>query len=1284
MRDVPRLAEVWRSGVYVGDTKPSTRVTVEKGWMLKTTPPMLGTWNRGPARWFQAMDPSIQRETEIPGVVSVNMNRSLDADAGSCDIILSNTVNPEFGAPEQSPGQFGLSGYYTWDHGAAQDARARWGHSTNAWNEVLVPNALLRTYVGFGGQDLPINDAVAQGYLVLYGVWLVDDVTVSTGGTLSLKCRDMGKLLVDQQLFPPLVPTNLYPLDYRRWVLKTVNIPGDPAPPGDYCLPGNYWNSSTDQVYGEWNSHATGHPGTDAFDASPEPGPNIPGAYAHQRSYWLSEPMGGPNDTVWIEFMVNGGNPGLINQVYYHAWKGVIEGRGTHRVMVSVHENGAWVSPETDAGGMTPHGLPYVCTFSPGTELAPATATNLYALPRDYQASVIRLTVTNLLWADDFPYGYADPEDHGGGWRGGARKIMACYSQKLHNSYFPILSFAAAGIPHNTQNRLGYWQVRANGQVFAFGDARVYATTSPNSGPKGTVYGMAAHPSGQGYWYVDNFGRVVAAGLAYWQGDMENAGIDDVIDIAPTPSGNGYWLLRLNGAIHSFGDALDHGTETRSVNLPSGAPALARSLCAHPTVQGYWILWMDGYISAHNVTDFSSATDRTNFTSGEYMAVLEHTADGAGWWAMSTNGRIQIGGNAPHKGNADLTGYDAENWYKSLTFALITGARDDNGYAIQSTDGRLWVKGDPTGLGYGSIGAGKSTQRFDGSYKDYSDIVRELLLWSGFYLYQNPQPVAEFPDVFGNIEDTGAYADDPLPREMFDKKPVIESIKSLKEIVGFATWVDPEGGFRWESPSWWGIGNFLIDGTPFATMPEIDEAVQLTNHSVVRTASSARSRLVIATQDPYPAIVGEQTPKGIVQTEIVPKTAPDLRGLCVPAMWINGKFLRPEEQKVMADLIDMRMWFARRTANVACVANPLLDINDQIRLIERQTGEVYIHYIRSIDFTHDLNSGDFRMTLTTNWLGGTPWRKSHSFYAGAARPQGDGYWQATLGDSGIYAYGDAPLFDSQQVDSHLDVVRALRPTPTGNGYYTIDANGKILTYGDAIHRGDLVEPRHNIIDMALTPDGAGYWILQQDGTIRTFGDAIHYGDATPAPTIAAVAIESHPSVEGYWVACADGSVEGFNLPVLGHFDPPFEPYDHVTRLRRSTSGDGYWLVTKLGHVYGYGDAVVLGSVSLDGNAVDGQIWEMLVDPSDNYALLRINGVLERYGFTVPGTDQPVEPSLSWVLVAPEDYLRLKDKSQAFGVSPEVMAFLGRTGSPSANNAVVNNFGAPLDSVGAAT
>ena len=76
-----------------------------------------------------------------------------------------------------------------------------------------MPNALIRTYQGFGGQDKPIRDAEADGNIVLNGVWLVDDVTIGADGTINLKLRDMAKLLIDQQLLPPLVPQELYPLD---------------------------------------------------------------------------------------------------------------------------------------------------------------------------------------------------------------------------------------------------------------------------------------------------------------------------------------------------------------------------------------------------------------------------------------------------------------------------------------------------------------------------------------------------------------------------------------------------------------------------------------------------------------------------------------------------------------------------------------------------------------------------------------------------------------------------------------------------------------------------------------------------------------------------------------------------------------------------------------------------------------------------------------------------------------------------------------------------------------
>jgi hypothetical protein len=1307
MRDVPRIMEAWRSGVYVGDNRPSTRVTVEKGWTLKPTATVLGTWNKGPARWFQAEDPDLAVQTEIPNVISVTLNRGLDSDAGTCDFVVRNAQMPALGQPEVPAGQFGTSGYFTWDHGASQDAKARWGHTTNLWQNVIVPNALIRTYQGFGGHDKAIDEAVADGDLVLNGMWLIDEIVINTDGTLSVKCRDMGKLLIDQQLFPPLMPSDRYPLDYRRWVYKTVEIPNELImndPPADLCYNGRYLASSTDEVYGQWNTQATGHPGTDAFDSSPEPGPDVPGAYAHQWTFWLSEPKASPDDTVWLEFEIDNGNAGDVNEVYYHAWRGAIEGLGVHRVMVSVWENGRWVSPETPLGGITPQGVPYVTTFSPGTELAHSVSTNRYALPRDYRATKIRLTVTSLItgaWeADDFE-----------GYRAGARKIMACFKRgEGTHVRLGMLVLVGTSIPKNDDNRQGYWQVRANGQVFAFGDARVYEPNSPYTGPISTVIGMAVHPSGSGYWYVDIAGRVMSAGDAHWFGDMSDVPRSDVADITATPDGNGYWILNNSGHVFPFGSAVDHGSSPVSGFMPDGALVHATSIEAHPTIDGYWILQSDGLVSAHNVPYHGDA-NRDGFQPHEWVTSLRHTASGGGYWITSGNGIVQAFGDAPHHGNRDTDPYDAAVWFLGICWELIPSSLGDESYAIQSADGNLYPRGSSVGWSYGSLGSGKMMQRFDGNYKDYSDVVRDLVLWAGFYFYVDPAE-GGFPGIYGSIENTGIYAEAPLPKDMFDKKPIIDAIKALKEIVGYAVWIDAEGRFRFESPNWWTIGNFLPSGTdggertPFAFMPEIDETQQLMGHQVTRTASQARSRIIISTADPYPAIPGTTPPKGVVTTEIVPRTAPDLRGLVVPAMWINGKFLSKDEQKVMADLIDIRTWLARRTANVSCVANPLIDVNDQVRVIERQSGEVYVHYISSISVKHDLVSGDFRMDLTTHWMGGTPYGAANYFYAAAMTPTGNGYWQATAGGD-IFAYGDAKLYDSNEPDSHIETIVGFRALPTGTGYYTLDVSGKILTYGDAIHYGQIYDPDNTVIDLAVTPSGDGYWVLQQTGIVSEFGDAVNYGNADLSPTgptstldylsmlppgtappaagsaVSAQSIESHPSTQGYWVLLSNGLVQAFNLPHHGDANRAgFEPSEYVSSLRATVDGGGYYIPSGGGdRVQVFGNAVDHGAGTQypDGQWANGLVWDILVNPAGGYALQRADGTLDAHAFTILGSNDGLV-SASWALVSPDAYDSLADPDAAFPVNPDVMGFLAHTASPSANNAVVNNFAAPSDDV----
>jgi hypothetical protein len=1288
MRDVPRIWDAWRSGVYVGDTKPSTRVTVEESFFLTPTGPVVGQWDRGPARWFQRADIEKQIETEIPGVMNVSINRSTEPDAGTCDITVRNVAAPTLGAAEMPPGQFSDIGYYTPDRGDSQEANARWGHAVNPWHEVIVPNALVRTYQGFGGQDMPIRDAVADGYLVLNGVWLVDDVTINTDGTIAVKCRDMAKLLIDQQLLPPLVPQELYPLDYRRYRIESYPIPADPPPgvgvacPGASYATGPGWHSSSDEAFGAYNASNTGHPPAEAFDISyNDPDWRTSGEWpVHQRSYWLSEPKGGPNDTVWIEFDIPE-ELGKINEIYFHAWKGAIEGRGCHLVMVSIMEYGYWVSPEwveATGGGYTPQGIPYMSTFVPGTELAPGEGTNRFWLWRDFHADKVRLTLTNLIEADDFPQQYRDPDFHGGGWRGGARKIMACFNEARR--HYPAVSWAATGMWLNDEERLGYWQTRTSGNPFAFGDARIYDVQDGMT-HVADIVGMAMDPSNRGYFSLDAAGRVLASGAAQHRGDAYRSSPLKWRGIASTPSGGGYWLLRDDGTIANYGDASHYGN---SYNPDSTSPLSdsvhAHSIESHPTINGYWVSWSNGLVTAHNLPHHGNVASAE--LGVDWISSIRRTSKGDGYRLLTAFGMVHCRGTATHHGNAPSSSHwETDKWWLAVCAVLLPSSSSDAGYMIQRLDGSLSFHGDYAE--FGSIGAGRGELRYDGNYKDYSDIIRDLLLWAGFYFMRDPQPEGELPDVYGNIENTGAYStNDPLPQDMFDKRPVIDAIRDIKAIVGYVFFIDAEGGARWEAPNWWQMGNWHMygsaDGTraPFNYMPEIDETVQLTSHSVVRSGQAARSEIIIATQYPYSTVNGQKSPDGIVKTRIVGSSAPDLKGIISPFIAHNGLYLKPEEQQTMAEILDMQIWFQRRTASVNCVANPLIDVNDQVRIIERQTGEVYVHYIKAISFSHDLQTGAFTMSLTTYWLGGTPYGQLRLFYACAARPQGDGYWQISAAGE-VYAYGAAELQERNVDDTHLYWPVAMRPTLSGEGYWSMDQAGNVVSYGDAAHQGELDRYGKDAIDFAITPTGEGYWILLLNGEIHTFGDAVNYGEVTLTEGQQAKSIESHPSTMGYWVVLSDGEVVNFNLPHHGDANQDgFKAGEKISRLRRTESGDGYWIISTSGIVQAFGDAPDEGSGIAYPEGPQGLVWDMLASPDGGYALQRADGTFEMFSFTDLGVARVSNFDLTWALVSQDAHLALGSPTTAFPISPRTMEFLKNTSSPSAISAAANDFNSP--------
>ena len=163
-------------------------------------------------------------------------------------------------------------------------------------------------------------------------------------------------------------------------------------------------------------------------------------------------------------------------------------------------------------------------------------------------------------------------------------------------SNLPLVGAAAHGAG-------GYWEVAADGGIFAFGDAAFHGSMGgiplnatdrghggdpererllggggrrrdlllrrcgvprldggdrPSTQP---IVGMAATPSGNGYWEVAADGGIFSFGDAAFHGSMGGIPLNQpIVGMAATPSGNGYWEVAADGGIFSFGDAAFHGS----------------------------------------------------------------------------------------------------------------------------------------------------------------------------------------------------------------------------------------------------------------------------------------------------------------------------------------------------------------------------------------------------------------------------------------------------------------------------------------------------------------------------------------------------------------------------------------------------------------------------------------------------------------------------------------------------------------------------------------------------
>ena len=912
MRLLPtsHIWDLWNAGgPFIGtDGAPHGRITVEPNWQLRKSSNHIGSFMSGPVRYFQRADNG-QTETEVPNVKTIEIQKSFDQDAATCTIVMENQWMFQNGQIAPMDQELGQPGYFTFNRGESADATTRWGYTENSWNRILVPDALLRTYQGYGGKSKTINQALSDGNILQTGIWLVDEIQIGTNGEMTIKCRDVAKLLIDQGFYPPFIRSNIYKnFEYYRFLQKEVNKPAIAY--GNAVYHTGYSPSYPTVVTSLSHADAD-HTDDNAVDQG------------DIDSYWLSGGYATNNtstEMTWIQFDTNGDSVGGFN---LYPWG------GGYIIYVSI-DAGGWQGTNTIpyTGPHSGVAIPYVKKINFGGWETPY----LFTLPTEYSGvSHVRLTFARLAKSNLGPYYYrAGVRDFNYGTFTGTVSSGGKYINDIIRS--------------SNDSDVGYALVGSDGGVFSFGDFRFWGSEAGKT-HVGSIVGIAGNGSNTGYWLVGTDGGVYTFGDARFHGSVPglSISISNAAGIERSPGGNGYYVFGLDGGVFSFGDATYHGNM-----LGDG---LVVGMAVDPG-GGYWLVNSAGKVTAHGTTFYG---DAHSLSLAAPITGMAATPSGNGYYLVGQDGGVFTYGDAVYHGGT--TGINLVDVIVSIE---VEG--DNSGYLLAARDGGVFAFGGARfegSLPYTT----DYLDNLDGNYKDYADIVKVFLLWAGWWFY--PNMTSNFPDVFGNIESTGAFAPDVITKDYFDRKPIVDIINSFKEIVGYNAYADETGAFRFESPNVWQKQNIYEDGTVTKTFfPQIDEALQITDYRISFSDKDARSSIVISSSDPTFAL------NDTITTNYASITGSSiLKGIVKPALWINGTFTDKTQQENMAKMIDLRLFLAERQGSVTMFANPAIQIGDQVRIWERQTSETYYHYVTGYSSSMNTETGEYTMTLTTHWLG---------------------------------------------------------------------------------------------------------------------------------------------------------------------------------------------------------------------------------------------------------------------------------------------------------------------------
>lgn len=128
---------------------------------------------------------------------------------------------------------------------------------------------------------------------------------------------------------------------------------------------------------------------------------------------------------------------------------------------------------------------------------------------------------------------------------------------------------------------------------------------------------------------------------------------DNIVGTAAMPDGKGYWLVGSDGGIFAYGDAAYHGSRYQiNPGLPPGGSnsftpnGSIVGMVATADGGGYWMVSSGGGVYAFGDAPFYGSSPSLATVYGEAIVGMARTVSGNGYWLVSNYGRVWAYGDA--------------------------------------------------------------------------------------------------------------------------------------------------------------------------------------------------------------------------------------------------------------------------------------------------------------------------------------------------------------------------------------------------------------------------------------------------------------------------------------------------------------------------------------------------------------------------------------------------------------------------------------------------------------